>query len=116
MTIRKLSHGIENSATAVFITDLFGTIEYVNVKFTNVTGFSSEETLGQYPRILKTELTPQEVFSDLWSTILKGNVWRGELRNRRKNGEIHWSVTSISPLRNERGDVTHFYCQCRGYR
>ena len=106
--IRKLSHGIENSATAVFITDLYGTIEYVNAKFTNVTGFSSEETLGQNPRIFKTELTPQEVFSDLWTTILKGDVWRGELRNRRKNGEIYWSVTSISPLRNEQGDVTHF--------
>ncbi|MEI6207442.1 MAG: EAL domain-containing protein [Desulfuromonadales bacterium] len=106
--IRKLSHGIEHSATAVFITDLSGVIEYVNAKFADVTGYSSEEAIGQNPRILKSEMTPNEVFSDLWTTILKGDVWRGELRNRRKSGEVYWSVTSISPLRNEQGETTHF--------
>jgi diguanylate cyclase (GGDEF)-like protein/PAS domain S-box-containing protein len=106
--IRKLSHGIENSATAVLITDLSGRIEYVNAKFTDVTGFSSEEAIGRNPRILQSELTPLSVFSDLWTTILNGDVWRGELQNRRKNGEVYWSYASISPLRDDQGEITHF--------
>jgi len=106
--IRKLSHGIENSATAVFITDISGFIEYVNAKFTAVTGYRPEEAIGQKPSILKSELTPVEVFSDLWSTILRGDVWRGELQNRRKSGEVFWSFASISPLRNERNEITNF--------
>jgi diguanylate cyclase (GGDEF)-like protein/PAS domain S-box-containing protein len=106
--IRKLSHGLENSATAVIITDVSGNIEYVNRKFSNVTGFNPEEAIGQTPRILKSDFTSAEVFSELWSTILAGQEWRGELRNRRKNGEIYWSVASISPLRNDYGEITHF--------
>lgn len=106
--IRKLSHGLEHSSTAVLITDYSGCIEYVNAKFTDVTGYSSEEAVSKKPRIFRSELNPPEVFDDLWCTILKGDVWRGEMKNRRKNGEVYWSFASISPLRNDLGEITHF--------
>jgi len=106
--LRKLQLGVENSASGVLITDVDGTIEYVNRKFTQVTGYSPSEAIGHNPRILKSESTPREVFQELWSTILRGEEWHGELLNRRKNGEVYWSVASISPLHNESGQITHF--------
>lgn len=105
---RKLIHGIENSASAVLITDLQGTIEYVNKKFTQLSGYSPDEAIGKNPRILKSDVTPREVFDNLWRTILSGQEWRGELLNRRRNGEVYWSISSISPLHNEKGEITHF--------
>jgi diguanylate cyclase (GGDEF)-like protein/PAS domain S-box-containing protein len=106
--LRKLQLGVENSASGVLITDVNGTIEYVNRKFTQVTGYSPDEAIGHNPRILKSESTPREVFQELWSTILRGEEWHGELLNRRKNGEVYWSAASISPLHNEAGQITHF--------
>jgi diguanylate cyclase (GGDEF)-like protein/PAS domain S-box-containing protein len=106
--MRKLTHGLDNSASAVVITDKQGTIEYVNRKFSQLTGHPPEEAIGKNPRILKSDATPREVFDNLWHTILNGNEWRGELRNRRKNGEVYWSVTSISPLFDDNGEITHF--------
>lgn len=106
--LRKLTHGIENSASAVLITDIQGTIEYVNHKFSQLTGYTPEEAIGRNPRILKSESTPREVFDNLWQTILSGREWRGELLNRRRNGEVYWSITSISPLYNDDGKITHF--------
>lgn len=106
--LRKLTHGIEHSASAVLITDLHGTIEYVNKKFTQLTGYSPEEAIGKNPRILKSDVTPREVFDNLWRTILSGQEWRGELLNRRRNGEVYWSIASISPLHNDQGEITHF--------
>lgn len=106
--LRKLTHGIENSASAVMITNIDGTIEYVNRKFCQLTGYSVEEAIGSNPRILKSDSTPHEVFENLWRTILSGSEWRGELLNRRKNGELYWSIASISPLRDESGQITHF--------
>jgi diguanylate cyclase (GGDEF)-like protein/PAS domain S-box-containing protein len=106
--LRKLYHGIEYSASAVLITDVAGNIEYVNRKFTQVTGYTAEEAIGKNPRILKSETTPREVFDDLWKTILSGSEWRGELQNRSKDGKVYWSVASISPLCNDQGEITHF--------
>ena len=106
--LRKLTHGIENSASAVMITDVEGRIEYVNKKFCQLTGYNAEEVIGHNPRILKSDATPREVFDNLWKTILSGEEWRGELMNRRRNGEVYWSIASISPLHNEHGEITHF--------
>lgn len=106
--LRKLTLGVENSANGVLITDINGTIEYVNRKFTQITGFSAREAIGKKPSILKSEVTPREVFEELWTTILRGEEWHGELLNRRKSGEVYWSVASISPLRDEQGAITHF--------
>ncbi|MDD2309239.1 MAG: diguanylate cyclase [Desulfuromonadaceae bacterium] len=105
---RKLTHGIEHSASAVLITDNQGTIEYVNRKFSQLTGYPPEEAIGKNPRILKSDATPREVFDDLWRTILSGREWRGELLNRRKSGEVYWSIASISPLYNDDGVITSF--------
>ena len=106
--LRKLTHGIEHSASAVLITDNQGAIEYVNRKFTQLTGYPPEEAIGKNPRILKSDVTHRDVYDDLWRTILSGKEWRGELLNRRKNGEVYWSIASISPLYNNDGDITHF--------
>ncbi|GIK24079.1 MAG: hypothetical protein BroJett006_03250 [Betaproteobacteria bacterium] len=104
----KLSQAVEHSPATVVITDRDGTIEYVNPKFTEITGYSRREAVGQNPRILKSGTTPPEVYADMWSTLLRGQEWRGELENRKKNGELFWEATRISPLRNEEGAITHF--------
>ncbi|MDD2270994.1 MAG: diguanylate cyclase [Desulfuromonadaceae bacterium] len=106
--LRKLTHGIEHSASAVLITDNQGTIEYVNRKFSQLTGYLPEEAIGKNPRILKSDATHRDVYDDLWRTILSGKEWRGELLNRRKSGEVYWSIASISPLYNDDGMITSF--------
>jgi PAS domain S-box-containing protein len=99
---------IENSAATVLITDINGTIEYVNPQFTRVTGYSREEVVGQTPRLLKSGLQPPEVYANLWGTILSGAEWRGELANRKKSGELYWEEASISPVLDNEGTITHF--------
>ncbi len=107
-TLRKLSHAIGQSPTAVFITDIDGTIEYINPKFTELTGYTADEAIGQNPRILKSDETAQETYADLWQTIQSGKVWVGEIKDRRKNGDHFWAMETISPLTNESGEITHY--------
>jgi two-component system cell cycle sensor histidine kinase/response regulator CckA len=107
-TLRKLSRAVEQSPTSVIITDTSGNIEYVNPRFTQVTGYSFSEVLGMNPRLLKSgELSP-EVYGVLWETITAGREWRGEFHNRKKDGELFWEFASISPLLDEKGRITHF--------
>lgn len=106
--ILKLSAAVEQSPSMVIITDAKGAIEYVNPKFTGVTGYMPEEVIGQNPRILKTDATPPETFENLWSTITAGREWHGEFINRKKNGEHYYEAASISPLVNGEGVITHF--------
>jgi two-component system cell cycle sensor histidine kinase/response regulator CckA len=107
-TIRQLTVAVEQSPAAVLITDVRGTIEYVNPRFTRMTGYSAAEALGQNPRILQSGLTPASVYEELWSTIRAGGEWRGEIQNRRKNGELFWNAISISPIRDASGTITNF--------
>ena len=107
-SIRKISTAIEQSPVSIVITDTQGAIEYVNPMFTAVTGYSSAEAMGQNPRILKADFTPPEVYKTLWDTLLSGKTWRGELQNKKKNGEIFWEQASISPVTNEQGVITSF--------
>ncbi len=109
--LRKLSRAVEQSPTMVLITDTAGTIEYVNPKFTQVTGYTLDEARGRNPRMLKSNQTPRETYDKLWATIRAGAEWRGELCNRRKNGETYWEHIAISPIRDERGAVTHFLAE-----
>lgn len=104
----KLSSAIEASPTSVVITDTEGTIEYVNPKFSELTGYSSSEAIGNNPRVLKSGKTSPEVYEDLWKTINSGKVWRGRFINRKKNGEIYWEDAWISPIKDQDGKVTHF--------
>ncbi|MCK7583002.1 MAG: PAS domain S-box protein [Chromatiales bacterium] len=106
--LTKLSLAVEQSPESIVITDLDGCIEYVNDAFTANTGYSRDEALGQNPRILKSGLTPPEIFDELWESLLHGEVWHGELINRRKNGEIYTELASISPIRQADGRITHY--------
>lgn len=106
--LRKLSQAVEQSYNSVLITDAQGVIEYVNPRFTELTGYSTEEVLGQTPRILKSGETSDTDYSHLWQNIKQGNEWRGVFHNRKKNGELYWEDTLISPIRNEQGEIAHF--------
>ena len=106
--LRKLSRAVEQSSSTVVITDLAGSIEYANPKFTETTGYALEEAMGQNPRVLKSGTQPQEFFADLWATISSGREWHGEFCNRKKNGELYWESASISPIRDSSGEITHY--------
>ncbi|MBI3944164.1 MAG: diguanylate cyclase [Chloroflexi bacterium] len=106
--LRKLSRAVEQSPAVVIITDTAGKIEYVNPKFTQVTGYTSAEAIGQNPRILKSGEKSAEDYHKLWETITSGEEWQGEFHNKKKNGELYWESASISPIRNGEGSITHF--------
>ena len=106
--LRKLSRAVEQSPVSIVITDIKGSIEYVNPKFTELTGYTRNEVLGKNPSILKSGEMPPELYRTLWQTITSGREWRGELRNSKKNGELFWEDAAISPILDERGRITHF--------
>jgi PAS domain S-box-containing protein len=106
--LHKLSQAVEQSPSTVVITDIEGNIEYVNAKFQELTGYTAAEAIGKNPRILKSGETPPEEYRKIWETIGVGKEWRGELRNRKKNGEFYWEAATISPLRNQAGEITHY--------
>jgi two-component system cell cycle sensor histidine kinase/response regulator CckA len=105
---RKLSRAVEHSADSVIVTDRRGIIEYVNPAFEALTGYQLEEVRGKTPRILKSAEQSPEVFRQLWKTILAGDVYRGILVNRKKNGELFYVEESICPVRDNEGTITHF--------
>ena len=106
--LRKLSSAVEQSPAVVVITDVKGNIEYVNPKFTQLTGYTIEEAIGENPRILKSCKTPPEQYEQLWKTITSGNEWRGEFCNKKKDGKLFWEFASISPVRDNEGVITNF--------
>jgi diguanylate cyclase (GGDEF)-like protein/PAS domain S-box-containing protein len=106
--LRILVKAVEQSPVSIIVTDSQGIIEYVNPKFCRVTGYTMEEVLGQTPRILKGGFLSPEFYQDLWRTILAGEEWHGVFHNRTKSGDLLWELASISPIRDEDGNVTHF--------
>jgi diguanylate cyclase (GGDEF)-like protein/PAS domain S-box-containing protein len=106
--VRQLSRAVESSPTSIVITDLKGDIQYVNPKFTEVTGYPPSEVIGKNPRILKSGQTPPEVHAELWKTIPSGKEWHGEFCNRKKNGDLYWESVSISPITDGNGAITHY--------
>lgn len=106
--INKLSLAVEQGTNMVMITNSRGTVEYVNPKFTEITGYTAEEITGQNFRILMTNATPFDAFEMLWSTITRGSVWRGEIVSSKKDGKLFYAEASISPLTTEEGSNTHF--------
>ena len=103
-----LSRSVEQSPNYIVITDVEGAIEYVNPSFTENVGYSLDEARGQNPRILNSGFHSEAFYKKLWDTILSGNDWRGEFRNKKKNGELYWENAVISPVFNEEGKITHF--------
>jgi len=106
--LNKLSSVINQSPVSIIITDLKGNIEYVNPKFSQVSGYDYNEVIGQNPRILKSGETPSEEYKNLWDTVMAGGQWHGLFHNVKKNGELFWEAATISPIRNNNGEITHF--------
>ncbi|MBI5309219.1 MAG: PAS domain S-box protein [Planctomycetes bacterium] len=104
----KLSLTVEQSPSAIIITDTKGAIEYVNPKFTQLTGYTAAEIAGKNPRILKLGEKSPEEYQQLWETLTAGKEWRGEFHNRKKDGKLYWASASISPVKNAEGVTTHF--------
>lgn len=103
-----LSRAVEQSASTVMITNADAEIQYVNPKFEQLTGYSAEEVRGRNPRFLQSGETSAEEYKKLWNTVLNGGLWRGEFHNRKKNGELYWELTTISQIRNQDGETTHY--------
>lgn len=108
LELLKLSRAVEQSPVSVVISSPDGTIEYVNTKFCQITGYESHEAIGQNPRILKSGNQDEKFYKSLWDSILSGKNWDGELLNKKKNGDLFWEYMFISPLLDENGNITHF--------
>ena len=99
---------IEQTVEAIVITDVAGSILYVNPAFTRITGYSSEEVLGKTPNILKSGIHDAAFHENIWRTIRAGEVWSGELINRRKDGSLFAEEATITPLRDAEGTLTGY--------
>jgi PAS domain S-box-containing protein len=106
--LRQLSLAVEQSPACVVITDIKGNIEYINPKFSQLTGYSSHEAIGQNPRILKSGEQPDSYYKELWDTVTSGKEWRGEFHNKKKNGQLYWERALISPMHDKEGVIKGF--------
>ena len=106
--LQKLSQVIQQSPESIVVTNLEGTIEYVNPATCLISGYNSVELIGKNPRLLKSNETSSEEYKILWDTIKDGNEWKGDFHNRKKNGQLYWERASISPIKNPEGEITHF--------
>ena len=104
----KLQNAVHQVADILFITDRNGIIEYVNPAFEKITGYSREEAIGNRPSILKSGRMGPEYYSNVWKTILSGNVYQAEVVNKKKNGELFYYDQVITPLKDSQGNITHF--------
>lgn len=100
---------LETAANGIVITDVQGTIEWVNPAFSRLTGYSSEEAIGKNPRdLVKSDVHDDAFYKEMWETILAGRDWQGEITNRRKDGTLYTEVQTITPVRNRSGELSHF--------
>jgi PAS domain S-box-containing protein len=106
--IRKLSRAVSQTSSLIIITDKEGCIEYVNPKFTEISGYPLEEVKGKNTRLFKSGVVPDLGYAEMWKSLNMGNEWRGEFHNRKKNGEFFWVSASISPIHNDENEITHF--------
>jgi len=106
--LNKLSQAIEQSPVSVMITDLDGVIEYVNPQLCKITGYKEKELIGKNPRILKSGHTPEVQFKNMWNAITSGQSWTGELYNKKKNGDLFWENVTISAIKNNEDESTHY--------
>ncbi len=106
--LRLLSAALASAGNAVFITDRDGNIQWVNEAFTRLSGYAPHDALGRNPRFLKSDKQSQEYYKRLWTAILKGEIWCSETIERRKDGNLYTVQQTITPIRNSRGEITHF--------
>lgn len=106
--LRLQTTALESAANTIFVTDRKGCIIWINPAFAGLNGYTSEEVLGQNPRILNSGLHNNRFYQQLWQTILGGQVWEGQINNRRKDGTLYTGEMTITPVWNENGDITYF--------
>ncbi len=106
--LRKLSRAVEQSPVSIVITNVDGDIEYANPKASETTGYSLEELKGNNPRVLKSGETSSIEYCDLWNSISSGSQWKGLFHNKRKNGELYWESSVITPILDKQGAITHY--------
>lgn len=104
----KLIDAIEQMSVTIIMTDIDGNIQYVNQDFERISGYCVNEAIGKNPRILKSGLTPDDVFEDMWETITKGEPWKGELINKRKDGTIYYEEARITPILDDNRNIVNF--------
>ncbi|HUR35762.1 MAG TPA: response regulator [Vicinamibacterales bacterium] len=109
LELRKMAMVVEQIPSVVVITDLEGNIEYVNPRFTELTGYTRDEVQGKNPRLLKSGGTPPQEYRRLWETVAAGNEWRGSFQQRRKDGSVYDEEAVIRPMRDEHGRTTHYF-------
>lgn len=107
-TVMLLSRAVQQTADSILITDKTGVIQYVNSAFEALTGFSQQEAIGTTPRIVKSGQQGQDFYRNLWKCISEGQPFRGTMINRKKNGEFYWAEQSITPIADDRGNITHY--------
>jgi diguanylate cyclase (GGDEF)-like protein/PAS domain S-box-containing protein len=103
-----LSQAVEQSPVSVIICDQEGRIEYVNAQFERISGYPADEVLGRTPGMFKSGETSVDTYADMWQELLAGGEWRGELCNKKKNGELYWEYASISPIFDEQSGTTRY--------
>ncbi len=109
MELQKLSHAVESSSSSVIITDAEGNIEYVNSRFSEITGYAKEEVLGQIPRfLLQSGETTESVYDDISISMKSKGKWKGEFRSQKKDSSLFWDRASISCVKNANGEITHY--------
>lgn len=106
--IRLFTNIVEQSSTAICVTDPDGVIEYVNPMETNLSGYSMDELIGSHSRIFSSGFNPKEVYAELWETIKSRNIWTGYLLNEKKTGELYWEHLRVSPILDNRGNIINF--------
>lgn len=106
--LRIINRAIEQSYSSVVITNADGNIEYVNPAFCRLTGYTEAEALGQNPRILKSGVTTEEEYKNMWQALTAKQSWQGEFCNQKKNGEEYWELATITPILNDEGQITHY--------
>lgn len=106
--LTKLSTAVDQSPSVIVITGLDGKIEYVNPKFTELTGYTFEESIGKVPSLLKSGKQSNDVYKELWETISNGNTWHGEFHNKKKDGSLFWEAASVSPIIDNQGKITNY--------
>lgn len=104
----RLAAAIDQASETVVITDVEGSIQYVNPAFEKLTGYSRDEAIGQNPRIFKSDKHNQAFYKEFWTTLLRGEIWSGHLINKKKNGTLFEEEATISPVKNNEGQITNF--------
>ena len=107
-SLKIVSAAVMHSLVSVIITDANGIIQYVNPKFTEVTGYSLQEVIGKNPKILKSGKHSDVFYDNLWDVISTGDEWKGEICNKNKDGELFWEIASISSVKNDEGIITQY--------